>query len=240
VLDRPGDALDLQFWPIWSILAWGTGLAIHAGCVLISLPSRVFRAIRRPAPPQAIPVPETPPVVQDAATRRRWVVVMFIDICDSTARNERLGDEVWHALLGRYRDVVRAATAARDGDEVATGGDGFLVRFDSPSDAVLCAIDVQRALDDGRELDPEVPHARIGLHAGEVVEDEGDVIGRVVNLASRVSSAATAGEILVTEPVADQLIGSLRLEDRGLQPLRGISQHRHLLAVRWLEAATGV
>jgi class 3 adenylate cyclase len=241
VLDRPEDAIDLQFWPIWCILGWGTGLAIHAGVVLVGLPSRVLRALRGTSLPRPIPVRATPPVVHDAATRRRWVVVMFVDICDSTARNERLGDEAWHALLRRYRDVVRRATAARRGTEVGTGGDGVLVRFESPSDGVLCAIDIQRALEDGRALDPEVPHARIGLHAGDVVEDEGDVVGRVVNLASRVSSAAEAGEILVTEPVADQLIGSLRLEDKGLQPLRGVTQHRHLLAVHWSEAAaTGV
>lgn len=240
VLRRPEDAPDLGFWPIWPILAWGAGLAIHAGCVLVTLPSRVTRALRRSAPPRAIPVPVTPPVVHDAATRRRWLVVMFIDICDSTAHNERLGDDAWHAMLSRYRGVVRAATAARDGVEVGTGGDGFLVRFDSPSDAVLCAVDIQRALEEGRALDPEVPHARIGLHAGDVVEDEGDVLGRVVNLASRVSSAAKADEILVTEPVADQLIGTLRLEDRGLRPLRGVAQQRHLLAVHWSEAATGV
>jgi adenylate cyclase len=132
--------------------------------------------------------------------------------------------------------VVRRAVDERGGTEVATAGDGFLIRFESPADAVLAGVDIQRALADGRTSDPTVPHTRIGLHAGDVVDDGSDVLGHVVNLAARVSSAAEPDEILVTEPVADQLVGSLRVEDRGLQPLKGLSQPRHLLAVRWDDA----
>lgn len=158
---------------------------------------------------------------------------MFTDICDSTAENERLGDAVWHDVLGRYRAVVRTAVGGRGGSEIATAGDGFLLCFDSPSEAVLAGIDIQRALADGRAADADTPHTRIGLHAGEVVDAGTDVLGHVVNLASRVSAVAEPDEILITEPVADLLVGSLQLEDRGLQPLKGVSQPRHVLAVRW-------
>lgn len=237
VLHRPSDSLRLGFWPVWPIVAWGAALLIHAGVVVALLPGRLRRARRR-AQRSATDVPATPALVHDAAPRRRWNVVMFVDVCDSTPLNERLGDDAWHGLLTRYREVVRTAVAARGGTEVGTAGDGFLVRFDSPSDAVLCAIDVQRALRESRRVDDEPLHTRVGLHGGEVVEAGGDVLGQVVNLASRVASAAGADEILVTEPVADQLVGSLELEDRGLQPLKGVSRQRHLLAVRWSEATT--
>ena len=236
IVEQPADNLDAGFWPIFVILGWGTALVIHSAAVVAMLPRRASRALR--PSPRRLPVPPTPPVVHDASPRRQWIVVMFTDICDSTTLNERLGDEVWHRLLARYRDVVRTAIAPRGGKEVATAGDGFLIRFTSPSEAVLCGVDIQRALANGRAVDPLVPHARIGLHAGEVVEDGGDVLGHVVNLASRVSSVAREDEILVTEPVADQLVGSLHLEDRGLQPLKGVAQHRHLLAVRWSDAET--
>lgn len=236
ILDDPARNLDTAFWPIWPILAWGTALAIHLGTYAALAPSRASKALRG-AQRRALPVPPTPALVHDAGPKRSWIVVMFTDICDSTAHNERLGDEAWHALLSRYRDVVRTAVTARNGTEVATAGDGFLIRFTSPSEAVLCGVDIQRALAAGRAAEPDIPHTRIGLHAGEVVEEAGDVLGHVVNLASRVSSAAKEDEILVTEPVADQLVGSLQLEDRGLQPLKGVSQQRHLLAVRWSDAA---
>jgi class 3 adenylate cyclase len=52
-----------------------------------------------------------------------------------------------------------------------------------------------------------------------------------------VTSSAAAGEILVTEPVADYLGGRLELDDRGLHPLRGVTQPRHLLSVRWRNGA---
>jgi class 3 adenylate cyclase len=237
VVDRPEDAVDLGFWPVWPILGWGVLVAIHVAVAVLTAPRRAHRKLRR-LRAEPIPVPLTPPVVHDATPRKRWVVVMFTDICDSTAENERLGDEAWHDVLSQYRTVVRTALAARNGTEIATAGDGFLVCFDSPSDAVLAGVDIQRALADARADDADVPHTRIGLHAGDVVDDGSDVLGHVVNLASRVSGAAAKDEILVTEPVADQLVGSLRLEDRGLQPLKGVSQPRHLLAVRWDDAAT--
>jgi class 3 adenylate cyclase len=237
VWESPVDATDVGFWPIWPMLSWGVALAIHGGTALALLPRRTARALRR-ARRRAVDVAHAPALVRDASPRRRWLVVMFTDVCDSTALNEEMGDEAWHDVLTDYRDVVRAATAARGGAEVATTGDGFLVRFDSPSDAVLCAVDVQRVLADLRGSGALPLHTRIGLHAGEVVDTGGDVLGHVVNLASRVSSAAEPDEILVTEPVADQLVGSLQLEDRGLQPLKGVSQTRHLLAVRWAEATS--
>ena len=234
VAASPEDSVDQAFWPIWVILSWGVALVIHGGIVLLNAPRRAKQALARKRAP--IPAPVTPSVVHDAQPRRRWVVVMFTDICDSTALNEQLGDEAWHDVLARYRELVRTVITQRGGSEIATAGDGFLICFDSPAEAVLASVDIQRALAEARAEDDSVPSTRIGLHAGDVVDDGSDVLGHVVNLASRVSSAAEPNEILVTEPVADQLVGSLRVEDRGLKPLKGVSQPRHLLAVRWDEA----
>ena len=143
-----------------------------------------------------------------------------------------MGDAAWHGALGEHRRLLRRAVAERRGREVSTQGDGFLARFDSPSDAVRCAVDIQRVVADARTGGGPPIEVRIGVHAGEVVDDGADVIGRVVNLASRVTAEAEPGEILVTEPVADEIGDHLVLEDRGLRPLKGIDQPRHLLAVR--------
>ena len=117
--------------------------------------------------------------------------------------------------------------------EVGTQGDGFLVRFDTPDAAVSCAVDVQRQMAGGRAGGAFVPELRVGIHAGEVVTDDNDLIGRVINLAARVTEAAEPGEILLTEPVADHLTPGIALADRGLKPLKGFAQPRHLLAVAW-------
>ena len=101
-------------------------------------------------------------------------------------------------------------------------------------------MDIQREIHHVQKSADFALENKIGIHAGEAVEDDGDLIGRVVNLASRVTDEANAGEILVTEPVADYLGSHLRLEDRGLCPLRGVAQPRHLLSVVWTDAeATG-
>ena len=224
------------FWPIWPAMGWGLAVAIHG----------VVAQSRRPAASEASPIAAPTIAAVDwraetskerapaaASTRRRWVTVMFTDIANSTSLTEALGDEEWSRFLARYRETLRGTFRDRGGAEVGSQGDGLLARFSSPADAVLCAVDIQRKHDEMREGTGLVPRVRIGIHAGEAVEDEGDLIGRVVNLAARVTAEAAPGEILVTEPVADELAGRIELVDRGLWSLKGVPQPRHLLAVRW-------
>ncbi|MEX2394465.1 MAG: adenylate/guanylate cyclase domain-containing protein [Actinomycetota bacterium] len=258
VSQSPNEAMSLGFWPIWPILAWGVFLVIHAGSVFSDVlfgggARRRRRAAREAAKGARDLAKEVISAIDSTHTRRRhreaplsspspgrgsgperkWVTVMFCDIADSTSHNERLGDDEWHRVLAHIRNVVRSSLTQRGGTEVGTQGDGMLSRFTSPAEAVLCAIDIQAELGQAREASDFVPELRIGVHAGDAVEDEGDLIGRVINLASRVTDAAAPGEILVTEPVADQLVGKLELEDKGLRELKGLSQPRHLLAVKW-------
>lgn len=181
------------------------------------------------------PRPPSPAESRAAAGGRRWVAVMFTDIVGSTGLTETLGDEPWMKLLSEHRAMVRACLVEHRGTEVGTQGDGFLVRFDTPGDAVACATTIQHTLAEGRRTGTFAVNVRIGVHAGEAVEGDNDLIGRVINLASRVTAAAEPGEILVTEPVADHLPPGIVLLDRGLKPLKGIAQPRHLLAVAWGE-----
>jgi class 3 adenylate cyclase len=215
---------DAGFWPIWVIASWSVALVIHAGVA-------ISRSGRRPRRRAAAPVS-----VVDDHPRRQWVAVLFTDVVGSTPLAHAMGDDAWHAALADHRRLVRGAVSDRRGSEVGTQGDGFLARFDSPSDAVRCAVDIQRLVGEARAAGGPPIAVRIGVHAGEVVDDGTDVVGRVVNLAARVTAEAAAGEILVTEPVADELGDHLIVEDRGLRPLKGIDRPRHLLAV-WGEQA---
>jgi len=172
----------------------------------------------------------------DRRDGRHWVAVMFTDIVDSTPLNQRMGDDAWAEVIAAHRAMVRSCVDEHHGSEVGTQGDGFLVRFDDPDDAARCAIALQRLLLDARADDARAVHVRIGIHAGEVVQNDDDLVGRVINLASRVTSAAAADEILVTEPLADHLSGGHPLVDRGLKTLKGFDQPRHLLALAWHDA----
>lgn len=164
---------------------------------------------------------------------RQWVAVMFTDLVGSTGLAESLGDTTWHEVLAQHRQLVRGCLTEHRGTEVGTQGDGFLVRFDTPDAAVSCAVSLQRQMAESRRQGAFVPELRIGIHAGEVVADDNDLVGRVINLAARVTDAGDPGDILVTEPVADHLSPGVGLIDRGLRPLKGFAQPRHLLAVAW-------
>jgi class 3 adenylate cyclase len=168
---------------------------------------------------------------------RPWITAMFTDLVGSTVLAERLGDDAWHKLLAEHRSMVRACLARHGGSEIGTQGDGFLMRFPTSDAAVTCAIDIQRTMAVRRDHGELIPDLRVGIHAGEAVADDNDLVGKVINLASRVTSAAAPNEIVVTEPVADHASPGLVLTDRGLVPLKGIAQSRHLLAVEWREDA---
>ena len=240
----PLQALRDGMWPIVVIACWGAGLVIHAAVVVAYWPSRARRRMRRHVAAvhkakerardrehtrrtAATPVPP-PPVMG-----KQLVTAMFTDLVSSTELAEQLGDSVWHSMLAEHRTLVRGAIGGHSGHEVGTQGDGFLVRFPSPDAAVSCATEIQRAMAAQRTAGSFMPELRVGVHAGEAMADDNDLIGRVINLASRVTSAAGSGEILVTEPVADHLSPGVTLVDRGLVTLKGIAQPRHLLAVDW-------
>lgn len=248
IAQHPDLAMSMHFWPVWPILGWGVALVIHFGVVFSVLAfggsaRRHRRELAKQAAAAAIQLTKKsaehmaakhrPAIAAPVGPTRRWVAVMFTDVADSTSLNESLGDEEWALVLGRHREFIRSAFRSCGGDVVGTQGDGFLGRFDSPAEAVQCAVKIQRELHQVEASAGFPLRLRIGVHAGDAMEDDGDLIGKVVNLAARITSAARPGEILVTEPVADALNGTFALEDRGLKELRGVPQPRHLLAVRW-------
>lgn len=164
---------------------------------------------------------------------------MFTDISGSTRLVAELGDEAYSELIASHRRTVRELLGHHRGREIGTQGDGFLLRFPSPQDATDYAVRLQRVLAEQRRHGTTTPWVRIGVHAGEVIARDGDVLGRMVNIASRVADTAAPGEILITEPVADHAGPGLRYDDRGLRELRGVEAPRHLLAVRWEDEDDG-
>jgi class 3 adenylate cyclase len=95
------------------------------------------------------------------------------------------------------------------------------------------AIAFQRRLDEQRRATGFAPAVRIGINAGDAVEEEGDVLGATVNLASRVTAAAQPNEILITEVVADRVDSHIHLRDEGLREMKGLERRVHVLSVSW-------
>jgi class 3 adenylate cyclase len=165
--------------------------------------------------------------VETAPTGRRLLLtLLFTDIVGSTRLAERLGDDAWHDLLHRHREVVRAQIARSSGREVDSCGDGFFAIFPAPALALRCAAEVCRSL---LALGTEI---RAGVHAGECVFANGGVSGIAVHVAARLVALARPGEVLVSETVKDLVAGSgLAFADRGRRALKGLSGSRKLFAL---------
>ncbi|QIS03504.1 adenylate/guanylate cyclase domain-containing protein [Nocardia brasiliensis] len=134
------------------------------------------------------------------------VVITFSDIEGSTALNERLGDQAWVKLLDRHDRLIRKCVSKHDGHIVKSQGDGFMIAFAEPEQAVRCGLDVQHALGNGGKLTGrERVRVRIGIHMGTSVRRGDDLFGRNVAMAARVAGQANGGEILISEAVRDSI-----------------------------------
>ena len=77
------------------------------------------------------------------------VAIVFSDIEESTALNERIGDRAWVRLIGSHDKLVRRHVKQHSGHVVKSQGDGFMIAFAHPEEAVRCSVDVQRSLPGG-------------------------------------------------------------------------------------------
>ncbi|MBL7105837.1 MAG: helix-turn-helix domain-containing protein [Bacteroidales bacterium] len=125
--------------------------------------------------------------------------IMFTDIQGYTALMQQ--DEV-KALefRKRHREVFNAVTKKFKGKILQYYGDGTLSTFNSAIDAVRCGIELQQAF---RE-EPQIP-VRIGVHSGDIIFTEDDIIGDGVNVASRIESLAAVGSVFISEKVYDEV-----------------------------------
>lgn len=156
-------------------------------------------------------------------------VILFADIVDSTALTERLGDAAFRSaartLDGRMRTAIRVA----DGSAVEGKllGDGVLAVFTSAANAIDAALACARACDGtGLQL-------HLGLHAGDVIREEGNVFGGAVNIASRISALSAPGQVLVSDIVRGlaRTSTAAAFEDRGEHTLKGVGDSVRVYAV---------
>jgi class 3 adenylate cyclase len=151
-------------------------------------------------------------------SERRFATVLFTDIVGSTERAGTIGDDAWRLTLESHDRIAWKTIDGHRGSVVKSTGDGLLVTFGSPSDAVACAAVLRH------ELSSIGVAIRSGLHAGELVlREDGDVSGLAVNLAARVAQAAPASAIYVSSTVRDLVLGGdQKFADCGEHALKGI------------------
>ena len=175
------------------------------------------------------------PDARDPAIR----TILFTDIVNSTTLTQSLGDEAAMALLGVHDAIVRNALSALGGREIKHTGDGIMASFVSAAAAVRCAIQIQRELDRHADANPDRPlKVRVGAAAGEPVEQNNDLFGSTVQLASRLCAHAQPEQILVSNAIPDLCIGKgLVFEELGEVALKGFGFPVRAHAAAWKQAA---
>jgi class 3 adenylate cyclase/pimeloyl-ACP methyl ester carboxylesterase len=195
------------------------------------LGNRVFRAIEAFLPCKE----EEPPAEAPAASSFR--AVLFTDLVGHTEMMSRLGDERGRAVLREHEKITRDLLKQYGGTEVKAMGDGFMASFGSVAKAVECAIALQRAIvERNQQTSDPADHlrVRVGLNAGEPIEDEGDLFGATVILASRIAAKAEGGEILVADTVRGLCAGKgFMFTDHGEFVAKGFEEAVRLYEVRW-------
>jgi adenylate cyclase len=154
------------------------------------------------------------------------VAICFIDLTGFTRYTEEEGDlEALDAVESFVAEVE--ATLPREATIVKTIGDEVMVV--SPDPAALTEWAVSFLGRFSRR-----PQPRVGIHVGDAVYRDGDYFGSQVNLVHRVVNRALAGEVLVTDRVAESVAGreSLELESIGEVSLRGFPTPTALFCVR--------
>jgi class 3 adenylate cyclase len=183
-------------------------------------------------PPRIDPsVAKSADIAMDAGFR----VIMFTDLKDSTLMTTLYGDTRALHLLHIHNALTRNSLKAHRGREVKHTGDGIMASFISAVDAVECAVDIQKAFAVYNKENQETPlNLRIGLSAGEPIEEHGDLFGKSVQLAARLCAHAEPAQILVAQMVFDQCEGKrLPFLELGEVTPKGFDQSVRVYEMNW-------
>ncbi len=153
--------------------------------------------------------------------------IMFTDIQGDTAMmqsDEQKGLEV----RDRHRKIFNAYMQKFNGKILQYFGGGTLSTFSSAVDAVRCAIEMQLAFKE----EPGIP-VRIGIHSGDIIFEEDDIIGDGVNVASRIESLAVSGSVFVSEKVFDEVKNKAGIHCRsmGMFELKNVHKPLEVYAI---------
>lgn len=163
------------------------------------------------------------------------VTVMFTDMVGSTDMTQARGDAAAQEVVRRHNAIVRSALAQFGGREIKHTGDGIMASFGSAAGAVDSAVAIQRQVADHNAKMPNLEmHLRIGLNAGEPIQEEDDLFGATVQLAARVCAATNTDQILCSGVVKDLAAskgGTFRA--MGAKALKGFKDPIPLFEIAW-------
>src|SRR5512132_3180619 len=158
----------------------------------------------------------------------RVPAMSFLDLAGYTRLTEERGDRAAAALAETLAVLVDRSSREHGGVPVKWLGDGVMGHSREPAGAVLSALRLVEQLPAAG-----LPPAHVGVAAGPVVVQGGDYFGRTVNLAARIAAQAGAGQVLVSQSVADSAApAGVRYLELGALRLKGFARPVPLLEAR--------
>lgn len=174
-------------------------------------------------------------------TRRRFlerfdegtVTLVFTDIADSTHLASQLGDARWAEVIEWHDSTIATITASHGGTLIKSLGDGTMLAFESTRMAARAAVAIQQTISS-----PEAPielRLRIGVHIGDVVHTDDDLLGNAVNKAARIASSANGRQIVVSRVVHAMLAESheFTFGDTSEVDLKGLPGVHNITLLEW-------
>lgn len=162
---------------------------------------------------------------------RKLAAILYADVVGYSRLANR-SEETTHQLLLESLNVFANEIRTHEGKKIKEAGDAVLAKFNSITDAVNCAVNIQLRM---LSLNSDLAHDdkfkfRIGLHIGEVIHDRDDIYGDGVNLTARIQDLADPGGICVSNVVYEQVIGKsdLVFDDMGYHKVKNIDQPVHV------------
>lgn len=163
--------------------------------------------------------------VTQEQVKRRLLTILAADVA-GYSRMVAADEEGTLRRLAECQRAFAESIARRDGRLVKTAGDSVLATFESPVEAVRCALEVQRAVAGRNQRLPRHHRLRfrVGINIGDVVVSDGDILGDGVNVASRLEGLAEPGGICLSGAAYDLVDGKIDIaaEDLGERQLRNI------------------
>jgi len=176
--------------------------------------------------------------VREGANDSGVRAIMFTDMKGSVEQIMQIGDDLAVEVVRVHDQIVRDHLGPHSGRLVKRTGDGVMASFASVSRAVECSMEIQRSVDRHNTDNTHIAMGlKIGLSAGEPVEDSDDLFGAAVSLSARMCAHAGAGQILIAGVVRDLCIGKkFAFNDLGPVAVKGFADPVRVYEVDWRAA----
>ena len=164
------------------------------------------------------------------------LTVMFVDLSKYTEISSNLDKEEFNDMHDTFDSICMTNFEEFEGNIIKKIGDAFLTTFRSPTNALDCAVSLQKTFEQYNiEENPKYKlKIKVAIHSGEVLLRDNDVFGDVVNIVSRLSNSTPKDQIYFTKAVYLSINESkLSFSSVGFRKFKGVKKETHVFRVNW-------